>query len=265
MFEQLGATVVYDNGTINATGRGHTVSLKIGSQNAIVDGQQQTVDVAPFIIGASTYVPLRFVSQALGASVNYDGNNNIVAINTGGGGNGGAAAARSITPRRRPPPPTAPRSRVVDEVPARAIDDRRGRPTVEASFAGGAVDPNAVRITLDGRDVTDQSDGSPRGFTYTPRVAAPAGRASRARVGQDRNGQPFARALGVHAGTSAAAVGAIATCARATVQRSRTSSLSSGRPRPARSDGPSRRRGRAADLRSPRRWVVRPRRQQQRK
>src|ERR1700761_1286736 len=53
VFEQLGATVVYDNGTINATGGGHTVSLKIGSQSAIVDGQQQTVDVAPFIIGAS--------------------------------------------------------------------------------------------------------------------------------------------------------------------------------------------------------------------
>ena len=80
VFENLGATVVYANGTINATGRGHTISLHIGSQQAIVDGQNQMVDVAPFIIGASTYVPLRFVSQALGASVNYDGSNNVVAI-----------------------------------------------------------------------------------------------------------------------------------------------------------------------------------------
>src|ERR1700684_4521419 len=89
VFEQLGATVVYDNGTINATGRGHTVSLKIGSQSDHVHGAAHKGDGAAVIIGASTYVPLRFVSQALGASVNYDGTNDIVAINTNGpGGNG---------------------------------------------------------------------------------------------------------------------------------------------------------------------------------
>src|SRR6202171_4210471 len=86
VFENLGASVVYANGVINATGRGHSVSLHIGSQQATVDGQQQTVDVAPFIIGASTYVPLRFVSQALGADVNYDATNNVVAISASGNG-----------------------------------------------------------------------------------------------------------------------------------------------------------------------------------
>src|SRR3984885_7917825 len=83
VFENLGASVVYANGVINATGRGHSVSLHIGSQQATVDGQQQTLDVAPFIIGASTYVPLRFVSQALGASVNYDSSNRLVALGMG--------------------------------------------------------------------------------------------------------------------------------------------------------------------------------------
>ncbi len=84
MFENLGASVVYASGVINATGRGHNVSLRIGSQQATVDGQQQTIDVAPFVIGASTYVPLRFVSQALGATVNYDGANRVVALSTNG-------------------------------------------------------------------------------------------------------------------------------------------------------------------------------------
>src|SRR5580658_10859299 len=42
VFENLGATVVYDNGNINATGRGHMISLHVGSQQATVDGQQQT-------------------------------------------------------------------------------------------------------------------------------------------------------------------------------------------------------------------------------
>jgi hypothetical protein len=80
VFEDLGASVVYENGTINAQSRRHSVSLHIGSTQATVDGQPQTLDVAPFIIGASTYVPLRFVSQALGANVNYDAANRIVAL-----------------------------------------------------------------------------------------------------------------------------------------------------------------------------------------
>ncbi|MBC5810289.1 MAG: copper amine oxidase N-terminal domain-containing protein, partial [Candidatus Eremiobacteraeota bacterium] len=77
VFEQLGATVVYQNGSINATGNNRTVSLRIGSTAATVNGQPQNLDVAPFIIGASTYVPLRFVSQALGANVNWDNANQL--------------------------------------------------------------------------------------------------------------------------------------------------------------------------------------------
>jgi hypothetical protein len=86
VFERLGASVVYSNGTINATGNGHDVTLQIGSTQATVNGQQETIDVAPFIVGASTFVPLRFISQALGATVNYDGTNRVVAISTGYGG-----------------------------------------------------------------------------------------------------------------------------------------------------------------------------------
>jgi hypothetical protein len=192
VFEQLGATVVYDNGTINATGRGHTVSLNIGSQQAIVDGQQQTVDVAPFIIGASTYVPLRFISQALGASVNYDGTNDIVAINTnGGGGNGGGM----MPPREViTPAPGGNGARGSIELtamqPARASIEPSRHPTISASFRGG-VDPTSVRIVLDDVDVTQDATRSPQGFSYTPRVPLESG-SHRVRVsGIGRDGAPF--------------------------------------------------------------------------
>jgi hypothetical protein len=88
VFESLGASVVYSDGQINATGNGREISLHIGSTQATVDGNPQTIDVAPFIIGASTYVPLRFVSQALGASVDWDGTNQIVAITMQGAPSG---------------------------------------------------------------------------------------------------------------------------------------------------------------------------------
>jgi hypothetical protein len=80
VFERLGASVVYADGQINATGNGRSISLHIGSTQATVDGQPQTIDVAPFIIGASTYVPLRFLSESLGANVDWDDADSLVAI-----------------------------------------------------------------------------------------------------------------------------------------------------------------------------------------
>jgi len=199
VFEQLGATVVYDNGTINATGRGHNVSLKIGSQSAIVDGQQQTVDVAPFIIGASTYVPLRFVSQALGASVNYDGTNDIVAINTNGRGENGPGP-------NGPGPNGPPPEQVITPVPhgyggggaiglsslrpARGSIDPSRRPTISASFDGG-VDPDSIRITLDDIDITQDATRTPRGFSFTPPVPLEPGPHHVRVSGMGRDGQPL--------------------------------------------------------------------------
>lgn len=84
VFENLGASVVYDNGQINAQGGSNSISLHIGSTQAEVNGQPQTIDVAPFIVGASTYVPLRFISQALGANVNWDEGDHLVAITMAG-------------------------------------------------------------------------------------------------------------------------------------------------------------------------------------
>ncbi|MFZ1017106.1 MAG: copper amine oxidase N-terminal domain-containing protein, partial [Candidatus Cybelea sp.] len=85
IFERLGAAVVYASGTINATKGSTTVSLQIGSTQATINGQAQILDVAPFIVGASTYVPLRFVAQSLGANVGYDGSTRVVAIVTASG------------------------------------------------------------------------------------------------------------------------------------------------------------------------------------
>lgn len=83
IFQQLGASVVYANGQINATGRGRTVALTIGSTQATVSGQPVTLDVAPFVVGSRTLVPLRFVAQSLGANVNWNDSDSTVTINSG--------------------------------------------------------------------------------------------------------------------------------------------------------------------------------------
>ena len=78
IFERLGASVVYQSGTINATRHGQAISLQIGSTQATVNGQMQYLDVAPFIVGATTYVPLRFVAQSFGSNVGYDSSTQVV-------------------------------------------------------------------------------------------------------------------------------------------------------------------------------------------
>lgn len=48
-----------------------TITLSIGSAKCMVDGQEKWMDVAPFVQDGRTYVPIRFISEALGATVDY--------------------------------------------------------------------------------------------------------------------------------------------------------------------------------------------------
>jgi Copper amine oxidase N-terminal domain len=201
IFENLGATVVYSNGVINAQGNGRAISLHIGSTQATVDGQPQTLDVAPFIIGASTYVPLRFVSQALGASVNYDGGNHIVAIS-----NGGAAPSQVIRPNVNNNN-NGSALRLANVTPARGSSVASRRPTIEAQFTGGRADPNSLRISVDGTDVTDQTSRSPVGFVFAPQSPLQSMEHAVRVRGTDTNGNAIDQAWRFSSGTSAVETG----------------------------------------------------------
>ncbi|MDQ6941266.1 MAG: copper amine oxidase N-terminal domain-containing protein [Candidatus Eremiobacteraeota bacterium] len=208
VFEQLGASVVYASGVINATGRGHNISLKIGSQQATVDGQQQNVDVAPFIIGASTYVPLRFVSQALGATVNYDGSNRVVAINTNGGGGNVS---------QNPPQQTAPKPSnngnqspvtLANQLPVPDAVIKANKTTAQATFENGNVNPNSVKVAFDGRDVTSSAYVSDQGVTYTT-PEMPATKHTVRVTGKDTAGASFDRRWSFTSGGGAGITNAI--------------------------------------------------------
>ncbi len=191
IFEQLGASVVYQNGIINAQGNGRAVSLRIGSTQATVNGQPQNLDVAPFVVGASTYVPLRFVSQALGAGVNYDAANKIVALTSSG------------APAASPTASNASRVRLGPVRPARDATVPAQRPTVEAQFVGGEVEPNTLRITLDDLDITSATSRSPSGFVYSPPSDLQSVRHTVRVTGNDRTGAPFEARWSFTSGTSA--------------------------------------------------------------
>jgi hypothetical protein len=186
IFERLGASVVYSGGIINATADGRNISLRIGSTQAQVDGQTQTLDVAPFIVGASTYVPLRFISEALGAGVNYDGTNRVVALNTNGGSPSGDNAPAQA-------PAVMAGGKALNNVrPVRDTDVRADRPTISGDFTR-PVDPSSMRLTLDGLDVTAGATWTRSGFTYAPPSPLQSIRHNVEVAGTFRSGQPFSQ------------------------------------------------------------------------
>lgn len=73
VFNALGAEVKYENKIITAQRGERIVVLSPNEKAAKIDGKDVELDVPPLLFEAATYVPLRFVAQALGDSVAYDG------------------------------------------------------------------------------------------------------------------------------------------------------------------------------------------------
>lgn len=82
IFEALSAQVQWDDATktVTATRGDRTVQLTIGQAEATVSGQTVQLDVPALIRDGRTFVPLRFVSEALGAGVDWDGHAKTVII-----------------------------------------------------------------------------------------------------------------------------------------------------------------------------------------
>jgi len=71
MFEQMGATVTAsaDGKTFTATKPGTTVSVRLGSNAVTINGETRLLDVPPVLYDGVVLVPIRVISEALGAYV----------------------------------------------------------------------------------------------------------------------------------------------------------------------------------------------------
>lgn len=99
IFERMGATVEWRPATrtVLAASGSTLVELQIGSRIARVNGSPVTLDVPAMIIGGRTLVPLRFISESLGAGVQWDAAARTVLIFSGQAGQ---------PPVTQPPPPS---------------------------------------------------------------------------------------------------------------------------------------------------------------
>lgn len=103
VFEQMGAEVMWNGSTDTVTARkGNTdVQVVIGNRTAYIDGVARTMDVAPHMMNGRTMVPLRFISESLGADVRWDSALDAVYIDSTGtststGTSGGTAAMLTL-------------------------------------------------------------------------------------------------------------------------------------------------------------------------
>ncbi|NCO28029.1 MAG: hypothetical protein COS15_04620 [Caldiserica bacterium CG02_land_8_20_14_3_00_36_38] len=60
------------------------ITLTIGSTTAIVNGVKNKLDVAPKILSGRTVVPVRFISETIGAKVDWNGKTRMVTITSSG-------------------------------------------------------------------------------------------------------------------------------------------------------------------------------------
>lgn len=82
IFEVLGCSVEWDDASQTATGmrNGSVVSLTIGANKGSIDGEKVDLDAPAALISDRTMIPLRFVSEAMGALVAWEDETNTVRI-----------------------------------------------------------------------------------------------------------------------------------------------------------------------------------------
>ncbi len=95
MFEQMGATVSYDPGskTVDVSKPGSDVKVTVGKPEVIINGESRPLDVPPEIYQGVIVVPVRVISEGMGAYVQWVPDQRVVVV-------------RYIVPTPPTPPPT---------------------------------------------------------------------------------------------------------------------------------------------------------------
>jgi hypothetical protein len=82
IFEAIGASVIWDGSTRKVSGTlgDRTIELVIGEKTAKIDGKAVAMDVPASIVNGNTMVPVRFISESLKKTVEWQKENNTVEI-----------------------------------------------------------------------------------------------------------------------------------------------------------------------------------------
>jgi len=155
------------------------ILLRIGDTKALVDGREVWLDAPPILLGERTLVPLRFVSENMGATVRWEGGTRTVFISVP---QERVAARRETLPPDREEQPAEPPRRVrpSDRAPGLAIRPLRPIPgeavssprpeiaVVLRSSGQNDIDYDAIRMWVNGEEVTRELEIGINSVTYRP-------------------------------------------------------------------------------------------------
>ncbi|MBN1629015.1 MAG: copper amine oxidase N-terminal domain-containing protein, partial [Thermoleophilia bacterium] len=167
IFESLGAQVNWyaPTRTITAMKGATDVQLSIGDPRATVNGQTVLLDVPAMILNGSTMVPLRFISEALGADVKWFEATQTVSITTGR--DAVVAPEAATKPAMREQTMVIPQGTVVPVRLDKALSSATARQedlvtvSVRSTRDGDAEFPRDTKIRGIVSDVQRAGDGQP--------------------------------------------------------------------------------------------------------
>ena len=133
MFEQMGATVSWDEATHTAdvSKPGSDVKVTLGKPVVVVNGEERPLDVAPAMYRGTVVVPVRVISEAMGAYVQWIPDRRVVVVRMLASP---APAPPPPTPATTPPPTPVPPAATPAPTPSPTPPPRAVRP--EAFVAG---------------------------------------------------------------------------------------------------------------------------------
>jgi hypothetical protein len=165
IFEALGATVSYNSlSQAIAAQKGTTiVRMALGTSNASVNNIPIKLDAPAQTYYGRTMVPLRFVSEALGADVSFNAGTRIVSINASGvpaGGNGGTQVG-GIRQISIPAQAVVPVTLDQELSSATAVRGQSFTATVSSTRPGDSEFPAGTRVEGTVSGVTKRSGDNP--------------------------------------------------------------------------------------------------------
>ena len=109
MFEQMGATVSYDpaSKTVDVSKPGSDVKVTVGRPEVVINGESRPLDVPPEIYKGAVVVPVRVISEGMGAYVQWVPDRRIVVVRY-----------VPVQPPATPPPTPTPAPATPTPVPA---------------------------------------------------------------------------------------------------------------------------------------------------
>jgi hypothetical protein len=133
MFEQLGATVAWDEATHTAdvSKPGSDVKVTLGKSVVVVNGEERPLDVAPTMYKGTVVVPVRVISEAMGAYVQWVPDRRVVVVRM----LPAPVAPPVVTPAPTPTP--APIATVAPVPPPTPSPTPTPRPVVRETFIAG--------------------------------------------------------------------------------------------------------------------------------